>query len=80
MIITGSSGWERVGRLLHIGKLPLISALQAHIHAGVLKVARGLPEAEILANELANFRVVQTATDLFSIRRGAAPMTTWCWR
>jgi hypothetical protein len=73
VIITSSSGWERHGGLLYIGKLPLISALQSHVHDQSLKVAKDLPEAQVLSNELANFKVTQSATGsvMYSARSGA---------
>lgn len=40
----------------HASKLTLVSRLQAALHSGELKIARNLPEAKVLAEELQNFR------------------------
>jgi hypothetical protein len=55
-----------------IGKLPLISQLQALLHEGVLKVAADLPEAATLTRELQNFRATFTTAGnaTFGAREG----------
>jgi hypothetical protein len=57
--ITGGAG-ERPdsddGNNFHVAKLQLVSRLQALFHAGDLRIAKSLPEAQVLVTELQDFR------------------------
>ena len=70
-----------------VSKLVLVSRLQAMLHSGRLKIAKGIPEAEALRSELADFRVSfteGTGTARFGARVGkhddlvlAAAIAAW---
>jgi hypothetical protein len=62
---TDRSGWR-------VSKLALVSRLQALLHAGELKIAKSLPEAQALAAELQDFRatISQSGTATFGARSG----------
>ena len=61
--ITGGSNETSSADFAHsVPKRNLVSALQVVLQSGRLKVARGLPDAETLISELANFRVKISAT------------------
>lgn len=61
LITGGQEASTGTGRALHVAKVQLISMLQAKLHDGSLRIAKGLPEAAVLAHELAEFRVSFTA-------------------
>jgi hypothetical protein len=60
--LTGGEGWSRDGAFYRVGKLPLVSRLQALMHGGELKVAANLAEAPALRAELQDYRVDFSAT------------------
>lgn len=61
--ITAGLDWSREsGEQYRVPKGILVSKLQAAIHTGLLKAATGLPEAEVLKGELADFNVTHTQT------------------
>jgi hypothetical protein len=72
VLITSGVSASTVDGIAHVPKLELISRLQALFHEGRLKIQRNLPEAEILVNELMDFRVQYTTTGhlTFSAREG----------
>jgi hypothetical protein len=59
-------------RSWHVPKIVLVSRLQAALHAGDLKLALALVEAETLKRELGEFRMRHTATGaaVFGAREG----------
>jgi hypothetical protein len=59
-------------RSWHVPKITLVSRLQAALHAGDLKLAPALVEAETLKRELGEFRMRHTATGaaVFGAREG----------
>jgi hypothetical protein len=59
--ITGGSNITRKGQIIRVPKRHLVSVLQVLLQSQRLKFARGLPERDILINELLNFRVKITA-------------------
>jgi hypothetical protein len=60
-----NSGW-------HVAKRILVSRLLALLHAGELKIAKKMPEAAALVNELQNFRVniSDAGIDTYGARSG----------
>jgi hypothetical protein len=71
--ITAGSDEAGRGDDWRVSKLLLVSKLQALLHGGALKVARSLPLAAELAQELGHFRVSYHATGYmgFGARAGA---------
>ena len=72
--ITGGNEVHRDGREYRVPKRDLIGVLQVAIQSGRLKIARELPEAATLVDELLNFKVkinTQTAHDSYSAWREA---------
>lgn len=57
ILITGGNEVTRDNHIYHVPKRDLISALQVAFQNGELKIAAGLPEADILVKELTNFKV-----------------------
>jgi len=55
--ITGGNEVNRAGREISIPKRDLIGILQVLFQTGRLKIAEGIPEAQLLVNELLNFKV-----------------------
>jgi len=55
--ITAGDKWSGSGREFRVPKLLLVSRLQRDFHEGNLKIAKSLPEAQVLANELQDFKV-----------------------
>lgn len=51
----------------HVPKLELVRRLEAGLHAGELKIAGKQPEADVLRNELADFRGRYTAAGNFTV-------------
>jgi hypothetical protein len=72
VLITAGVTETTIDGIVHTPKLVLISQLQALFHEGRLKIQRNLPEAEILVNELMDFRVQFTTAGhmTFSAREG----------
>lgn len=71
--ITGGDSWSRVqGDDYRVAKLLLVSRLQAALHAGELRIAKDLPDASILALEMADFRaqIGETGYTRFGARQG----------
>ena len=60
--ITGGDRVTSGNGVLHVPKRDLVGTLQVMFQSGRLKVAEGLAEAELLVQELLNFRVRITAT------------------
>ncbi|MBK1668331.1 hypothetical protein CKO28_09820 [Rhodovibrio sodomensis] len=60
-----SDGWR-------VSKKDLVSRLQALLHQGHLKIAKGMPEAQALVKELQDFRVTftQAGNPTFNAREG----------
>jgi hypothetical protein len=71
ILITAGHKVSREGAGWHVPKKELVSCLQALLQGRRLKVARGLHERQLLAQELENFRVKVTA---------AANETFGAWR
>lgn len=74
IVITGGDREIRgANNTLHVAKLLLVSRLQALLHTGGLKIAKGLPDAAELARELQDFRatISQAGHAQFSARNGA---------
>ena len=55
--ITGGNNVTRSGYIYNVPKRDLISALQVAFQNGQLKIAKGLPDADMLVRELTNFKV-----------------------
>ena len=56
-----------------VSKSLLVSNLQASLHSGELRIAKGLPEARTLASELQSFRttITESGNQRFGAREGA---------
>lgn len=70
--ITGSDTAHGEGRQWRVPKRDLVGVLQVAVQGGRLKVAKDLPEATTLINELLNFRVkinLKTAHDSYEAWR-----------
>jgi hypothetical protein len=73
VVITGAAEENRTAdRIFTVPKLLLVSRLQASLHAGELKFAPDLAEAQALRTELSEFRMRQTDTGrlTFGAREG----------
>lgn len=70
--ITAGDGWSRDGDSYRVAKLLLVSRLQAALHSGLLHIAAGLPEAEVLKAELSDFRanITSNGYSQFGAREG----------
>jgi len=55
--ITAGDGFSRDGTDFRVSKLELVSTMTAAFHRGDLHIAKSLPEAKALVEELHNFRV-----------------------
>ena len=53
---TEARDWQSGSGYWHVSKIILVSRLQALLHSDQLRIAKHLPEAKLLALELANFR------------------------
>lgn len=62
VIITAGDSTSRDGRLYRVPKRELVTILQVALQAKRLRIAEGLPLAELLVKELRGFRVRITAT------------------
>jgi hypothetical protein len=74
IIITGSTGWYREsGRRWHVSKLLLVSEVQKFLSSEAIGISRHLPVAEVLREELKNFRVhvSKSAHEIYEAREGA---------
>lgn len=71
--ITAGDGETQTPDGWRVSKLLLVSRLQAMLHAGELRIAKALPEAQALVKELQDFRVSYTETGYasFGARVGA---------
>src|SRR5215208_4653579 len=88
--IHGGDAESREGSIYRVPKKNLISALQAALQTGTLKIASSLELAEVLRQELLNFRVkinLATGHDSYERRDGdhddlvlAAAMAVWSAR
>ena len=89
--IHGGDAESREGRIYRVPKRNLVSALQAALQTGTLKIASSLELAEVLREELLNFRIkinLQTGHDSYEHwREGdhddlvlAAAMAVWSAR
>ena len=70
--ITSGQDAQGQGRLWKVPKRDLVGILQVAVQSERLKVAKGLPEASVLVNELLNFRVkinLKTAHDSYEAWR-----------
>jgi hypothetical protein len=72
IVITGGLEEVRDGRVHKVPKILLVSRLQAALHAGELKFAVGLAEADAFKQELSEFRMRHTDTGrlTFGAREG----------
>jgi hypothetical protein len=73
IVITGGTEAVRHGAMVwHVPKILLISRLQASLHAGELKFAAGLTEAQAFKQELSEFRMRYTESGrlTFGAREG----------
>jgi hypothetical protein len=63
-----------------VPKKDLASHVQVLLQQRRLKIARSLPDAEMLVSELQTFRVKPSLSAAKRSTPGAkAPTTTWCW-
>lgn len=72
LIITAGNEATKAGRIWHIPKRDLVSALIIAFQTGELKIAQSLPEAETLVKELMNFKLkvnLQTGHDSYEAWR-----------
>lgn len=61
--ITAGLDWSREGSdNFRVPKALLVSRLDAALHSGILQVSAGLPEAQALREELADFKINHTAS------------------
>lgn len=73
VIITGGRDVTQKNGFVGVPKLELISRLQAALHAGQLKIARELADAQAFVKELQEFRLQwsEAGSALFGARQGA---------
>jgi len=73
VVITGGRDITSTPAGWNVPKAELVSKLQALLHAGDLRIAASLPDAAVLARELADFRVRYTdaGNATFNAREGA---------
>ena len=74
IIITGGVGWHREsGRRWHVSKHLLVSEVQKFLSSEAIGISRHLPVAEVLREELRNFRVhvSKSANEMYEAREGS---------
>lgn len=73
LVITGGDGQSQEDGWHRVSKMVLVSTLQAALHSGELKIATGLKDAKVLANELQDFRAQFTSAGnvIFGARESA---------
>ena len=74
ILITGGSAVTRDGSIFHTPKRDLIMALLVALQNGQLRIAKGLPLADVLVKELLNFkvRISESGTDRYEAVRESA--------
>jgi len=74
ILITGGANVTRDGSIYHVPKRDLIMALLVALQNGQLRIAKGLPLADVLIKEMLNFkvRISQSGNDQYEAWRESA--------